>query len=302
LKSRADDVYAKPSQRERFATPFVAMGIFFFFIILLYLLFPEHRLLEIVSGSHETDAATIRYLETIVRVRSSDTALRLRLAGNLEKTGDPQRALDALTGFRKPPSPAEQHAILEIRYKAMKQILSSPKAGNDARQHYLKEFSATAKQLAGPGTKEWQLRQFADDAGKAGDSELSLSFSQRADQVASAAGGFGSATAGDPFSAALAARDYRKAAIICFREMKASKTIGKRRELFIRGVRALQSGNLPVEAFETGERNIDGLADDRDTLVFMTKAGLAAGKPERAQRMIKRALKMGEAHQQGDFS
>ena len=301
MKSRADDVYAKPSQRERFATPFVAMGIFFSFIILLYLLFPEHRLLEIVSGSHETDAATLRYLETIVRVRSSDNALRLRLAGNLEKTGNPHRALDALTGFRKT-SPVERHAILDIRYKALKQILASSKAGNDERQHYLKEFSATAKQLAGPGTKEWQLRQFADDAGKAGDVELSLSFSRRADQVASATGDFGTATAGDPFSAALAARDYRKAAIICFEEMKAARTIGRRRELFVKGVRALQSGNMSVEAFETGERNIDGLAEDRDTLVFMTKAGLAAGKPEGAQRMIKRALKMKETHQQGDLS
>jgi hypothetical protein len=302
LKSRAVDIYSKPSKRERFATPFVAMGIFFFFMMLLYLLFPEHRLLEVISGSNGTDAATVRYLEAILRVRPNDSTLRMRLAGDLVKTGAPHMALAALTGFRKTSSAAEQHAILDIRYKALKQILALSQSESDDRGHYLKEFSVTAMQLAGPDAKEWQLRQFADDTRKAGDLKLSLSFSQRADRIASTTGSFGSTTGGDPFSAALAARDYRKAAIICFREMKTARTIDQRRELFFKGVRVLQSGNLPVEAFETGERHIDGLTDDRDTLVFMTRAGLSAGKPERAQHLIKRALKMKEARRQGDLS
>jgi len=96
----------------------------------------------------------------------------------------------------------------------------------------------------------------------------------------------------DKVTKVLMAVDYRKDAALCFERMKQSRSQQKRRELFFCAVRKLQAGNLPKEAFEAGERNIDGLYSDRATLIFLTKVGLAAGQTVRAERLVRRAMGM----------
>jgi hypothetical protein len=93
-------------------------------------------------------------------------------------------------------------------------------------------------------------------------------------------------------SAAIARRDYRGAAAINFADMLKSRDLSQRRRFFQSGVRALQSGNLIAEALAAGENHINGLADDKDTLLFMARLALAANRPDRSQFYIRRALGM----------
>ncbi|OHB30162.1 MAG: hypothetical protein A2X79_03035 [Desulfuromonadaceae bacterium GWB2_53_15] len=290
-------------RRERFSPLNVVLGTFSAFILLLALLYPEERLLEILDTSRDGNAATVRYLEALLRVHPNDVSLRIRLAGEVRRVGFSRKALDLLASFPIRLSPAEQHTVLVLRYRILKELLLATKTGDVKLQNYQAEFADTARKLAQGKPTVWDLRRFAADAKETGDLETHHAFSRQADVLAASMAPVPIAgVPGDPFALALAGGDYRTAAGICFNNMKQANGNNLKRELFIKGVRTLQSGNLPVEAFEAGERHLNGLADDRETLVFLTKVGLAAGKPERAQRLIKRALKMSEKSAHLDIS
>lgn len=292
-----------PPRRERFSPLNVVLGTFLAFMLLLGLLYPKERLLDTLNHSPAGDAATVRYLEALLRVRPNDATLRMRLAGELMRAGFPHKALILMTGFPKQLSPHEKRTILELRYRALRAILFAPDKGEGNRQRYLADFADAARQLADGKPTVSELRRFATDVREAGDLETSRAFSRQAEILAaSLAPAPSKGIPGDPFAVALARGDYRTAAGICFNNMKLANSNSLKREHFIKGVRTLQSGNLPVEAFEAGERHLNGLADDREALVFLTKVGLAAGKPERAQSLIKRALKMTEKPSFADMS
>ncbi len=282
-------------RRERFSTTTVVLGTFSAFILLLALLFPKERLTDILGRSHAGDPATIRYLEAMLRVHPENSPLRMRLAGLFVESGAPRKALEVLDGFRKGLSAIDQRKMLELRYRALKEILATTGQRNVEWRRYQAAFSATVRELAKESTKVPELRAYAADARETGDLETWRDLSRRADALSPPPPAPHEGTvAGDPYTLALAKGDYRAAAAICFNGMKQASSLGQRRQLFIKGVRTLQSGNLPVEALDAGERHLDGLSGDRETILFLTRIGLAAGKPERAQQIIKRALKMGE--------
>lgn len=90
------------------------------------------------------------------------------------------------------------------------------------------------------------------------------------------------------------AASYRADAAAAFAAMASAPTVAQRRIWFLRGVHALQAGNLVREALQEGERHLGVLADDRETLIVMTRIALAANRPDKAQGFIKRALGMME--------
>jgi hypothetical protein len=280
-------------RRERFSTVTVVLGTFSAFMLLLALLFPEERLLDILGRSYGDDAATIRYIEAMLRVHPEDFSLRLRLVRSLMKVGAPRKALEVLNGFRAGNSASDQRTVLNLRYRVLKATLQASKKEDNDWRHNINTFAETVRQLSKGNIKEWELRIYAADAREVGDLDTWKKLVRRADALAIAAtpvpGNVGTA---DPYALALGRGDYRAAAEVCFDAMKMAMTKSRKRELYFKGVRVLQSGNMPVEALDAGERNLGGLSDDRETLMFLTRVGLAAGKPERAQRIIRRALKM----------
>jgi len=293
LRSTADK--KESPRRERFATPLYVAGIFCSFMFLLALLYPEQGLLGVLSGGD--DAATIRYREALLRIRPADTELRFKVAGSLVRSGSDRRALEVLSAVPAVLTADQRRLLTDLRYTVLKNLFSQARRGDAEWLRLQPLFLAAANQLAGPNPPAWLLKRFADDAAKAGDREAWQAFSRKAEAKAA----LENRLPGDEAAMARMAGDYRGAAAICFELMKRADTINKRRELFFRAVRILQAGNLPLEAFDAGERHIDGLANDRAALVFLTRVGLAAGQPARAQRLIKRALGMdASVHQQGN--
>jgi hypothetical protein len=286
MRSRSTADNPETVKRERFATPLSVIGIFFAFILVLVLLYPEQGLLGVLGTSD--DATTIRYQEALLRIRPDDTELRFRVAGSLVRSGSPRRALDLLSGVPAGMTAAQKHLLIELKYMALKNLFAHSEPGSSEWLRLKPLVASAAIELGGKNPPAWRLRDFANDARKAGDLELLQEYSQKV-----AAMEFqGNAQPNDEAAKAQIAGDYRRGAAICFEQMKQADTLAKRRELFFRAVRMLQAGNLPKEAFEAGERNLNGLYSDRATLIFLTRVGLAAGQPARAQRLVRRALGM----------
>jgi hypothetical protein len=260
------------------------LGIFCSFMLVLVLLYPEQGLLGVLSGGD--DVVTIRYREALLRVRPDDTPLRLNLAGSLVRTDSYARALEVLSAVPTGLTAEQRRLVAELRYAATRSLFASAPGGGAEWVRLRPLFLAAARELAGPKPPVWRLREFAADARKAGDLDAWHDFSRLAE------------TAVAPAAESAETPDYRGRAARFFALMAQADTLGKRRELFFSAVRTLQAGNLPVEAFDAGERHLDSLATDRKTLIFLTRVGLAAGQPERAQRLIKRALGMDDSRQE----
>jgi len=252
------------------------------------LLFPKQGLLGVLGGSD--DAATIRYREALLRVYPDDTESRLKVAASLLRAGSSRRALAVLDQAPARLTPEQQRAVAELRYRAMQDLFRQARPGSAPWQSLKPKVIAAARELAGADPPAWRLNQLAEDARTAGDLESWKEYDRHFKQQEELAKTEPVPT--DPMAQALARGDYRAAARICFDGMARAGSIEERRQLFMKGVRTLQAGNLPLEALEAGERHLDGLSGDRATLVFLTRVSLAANQPARAQVFIRKALGM----------
>jgi len=258
LKSDARKTETGRPERERFSSLPKALGIFAGFLLLLAILFPKQRLMDMIVSSKSDDAATVSYLESMLRVRPADSYLRLKYAGVLLRDGKPLNVLNALDGMPPDLSGEERRAVLELRRRALSKLVADSRVDDRDKKSYLKQLNAVNRQLGIP--------------------PLSVQP--------------GITGGGDVYMNALSRGDYRGAAAASFEVMRRTADLERKRSLFFQGVSALQMGNLPVEAFAAGESNLGGLSNDRRTLEFLARAALSAGRPDRAQILMKRALGM----------
>lgn len=272
-------------RRERFSRPLSVIGVFCSFVAVLALLYPGKGLMGVLDVGE--DAATVRYREAILRQHPENTGLRVSVADSLVRLGEFRRALDLLTPLPGNLTDAQLSKVIELRYLAVRSLFSLAGRGNEEWKHLRRQFVEAADRYAGDRPDLSRLRQLAADARSAGDMESWQALQARADSLEP------QAVPVSPLSEALARGDYRGAAAICFDAMSRAESLQQRRALFMQGVKILQSGNLPLEALDEGERHLEELAGDRITLMFLTRVALAANQPSRAQHIIRRALGMG---------
>ncbi len=268
LKSDVLKTETSRPERERFSSLLMALGIFAGFLLLLAILFPRQQLMDMIVTSESDDAATVSYLESILRERPADSYLRLKYAGVLLRDGKPLNVLSVLDGMPSDLSGEERRTVLELRRRALSRLVADSQVDDRDKKSHLKQLNAVNRQLGIP--------------------PLSVQP--------------GITGGGDAYLNALARADYRVAAAASFEAMGRTADLERKRSLFIQGVSALQMGNLPVEAFAEGESNLGGLSNDRRTLEFLSRAALSAGRPDRAQIYMKRALGMKRVIQPTDVS
>ena len=283
------------SRRGRFSRPVAVIGVFISFLFVLVLLYPEQGLLGVLSSGGEDAPAAIRYREALLRIHPDDSELHLKVAWSLLRNQKPERVLELIDAARPPLTREQLQKVDERGYRAFLLRLGGARRGAREGLDLSRRLAAAAIKWGGGNPAAWRLRQFAEDSRQAGDLDSWRQYSARA-EARERVEKVGYA---DDAGQALMAGDYRRAAELCFAMMKKASAISERRIYFFRGVRALQAGNLPREAFSAGERHLDGLAHDRETLIFMTRAALAAGQPQRAQVYVRRALGMEKSHQAG---
>lgn len=281
------------SQRERFAGPLVIFGLVVAGLLLLVVLYPEKSLLNLLSAQEVSSPAQRRYLEALIHLRPNDSHLVLVLARSYLASRAPLQTLETLDHLREPQSDDVRKKVRQLRYEALRQQLLSLPAGSSEWQRFQPLFAEQVDQLLGQQPSRAEMEKVLADAERVGDSasakKLKVLLKPFGDAPAPPAP---DGTPAAHAAAAIAGRDYRAAARIYFTEMQGSPTARQKRHYFLAGVKALQSGNLVAEALAAGEQRINGLAGDRETLLFMARLALAANRPDRSQFYIRRALGM----------
>lgn len=281
------------TEHERFAGPLVIIGLVGAGLLLLVVLYPEKSLLKLLSNQEVSSPAQRRYLEALIRLRSNDSNLVMVLARSYMASKSPLQALETLDQLREPLPEDVRRASQRMRYEALRQHLISLPADSHDLISTRALFAKQIEQLQQDGATRQEMETYLADARRLGDtvSEQRL-HALPEPPVETSKMNPAVSTADSTVSAAIARRDYRGAASIYFEAMRKSKTTSQRRHFFLSGVRTLQSGNLVAEALAAGETHINGLVEDRETLLFMARLALSANRPDRSQLYIRRALGM----------
>jgi len=288
-------------ERERFAGPLVISGLVAAGLLMLVVLYPEKSLLKLLSNQEVSSPAQRRYLEALIHLRSDDSALVMVLARSYLASKSPLQALETLDHLREPLPADIRKTSRRMRYDALRQRLLSLPAGSSELDRTRQLFASQIELMRQDGATMQELETYLADARRVGDnvSALKLQSLLRPAAVATTPTGPQAApaisTPESKASAALARRDYRGAASIYFAAMQANRETRQRRRYFLSAVKTLQSGNLVVEALDAGEKYINGLAEDRETMLFMARLALTANRPDRSQVYIRRALSISAA-------
>ncbi|MDD2735588.1 MAG: hypothetical protein PHF56_16760 [Desulfuromonadaceae bacterium] len=285
-----------PRQRERFASPLAICGLIGAGMLLLTMLYPEKNLLILLSAPEVTTPAQQKYLEILVKIRIGDVDLVLILARSYLAAMLPEKAQQALEQLQGDLSSQQLQTVLALRYEVRRQQLQRLRPGDSRWSAAQQAYARQVEHLVQSGASSAELGRYCAEAKSAGDTEtfhhLETLLQKNAEQ------GIDVANRQNPegmtAESALARGDYRGAAAIQFHTM--GKVPGnEKRKYFIGGVRALQSGNLLNDALTEAEKYLAPLANDRETLLFLSRLALSSNRPDLAQRYIRRALGMADS-------
>ncbi|MDP2882999.1 MAG: tetratricopeptide repeat protein [Azonexus sp.] len=260
-------------------------------VVALILIYPEQNLIQRVVKAPESELSSA-YLTNLLRTDPNNPELRLLQATQALEHGNIAALREALEPMRVADDPATRREVAWLLWQAGKlelNRLSVPGSTQiQAVRHQLKQ------QLAALAKEDWPTERQVEIAAQAfefGEPAISLALyrqiadrSQTPDEAAEwlAKGG----------SAALSHSLYRSSAELYLQASQKSSNPSQARAHFLSALRTLQSGNRLAEALSMAEQNIGSLADDRETLFFVTRLARTAGRPDVADRYVRRLLRL----------
>lgn len=257
----------------------------------LFLLYPRQDLERRITQMPDS-ALSAAYLDNLLRSDPSDPQLRLQLARRQVQLGETEKA-------RKTLQPALEASDPGIRQEAqwlLWQLTATdfrrlPDEITPRRSQLRDELRRQLRELATtpwPGNRMIALAGMAFQLDEAAlGAELYQKAAKSIGDSKTAAGLFEQAA-----RQALANGDYRGCAELYILARNATADPPTARRYFHSALKALQSGNQPLAALELGERELGPLADDPETLYLMINLARASGRPDIADRHVRRLLQL----------
>lgn len=257
----------------------------------LWLLYPRQSLERSLTAAADSALSTA-YLENLLRSDPQNPRLRLLLAKHQITDGELIRARVTLQAALDSNNPQLHRdalwALWELSYAEYLQIPTDNTDQHAARHANLKQ---QLRELARETWPTEQQKRLVTLTAQFNEPELGLELNR---QLA--------ATQKSPVEAArfyeeaarqaLAVSDYASCAQLYLLARQSTPDKNQARSYFHAAIRALQSGNQPVAALELAERELGDLANDQETLILLTELARAAGRPDIADRHVRRLLQL----------
>jgi hypothetical protein len=266
-------ISAAAKSRARLVGPWTLLAFTSLIAAGLALLLFRHGLIELLARSPGGDALTETYLTSLHALDPADPRPALLLARTRIVQGRTDDALALVAPHLTSADPAVRTLAVRLRLE----ILRS--AGR------LQALAAAVRSSLQEPWGRAELLQLASHAEASGDAGLVRTIYE---QLA--------AHERDPRWLEEAARrflglgDYRYASELFFLARHRAREPRVMRELYLAGVRALQSGNLPVEALAAAQRELGTLAQDEVVLLELVHVARAAGRPDAAAQFMKQLI------------
>jgi polysaccharide biosynthesis protein PelB len=289
MQNRRSNSVAVPERRR-----FMPAGhIFLFGLIVagtLMAVFPGERLQRRLDSSAFSDPLSIAYLEAWLRARPEDDRLRLVLVrrqaveGALARAGRtlaPLLGSGASAGYYRNEAESLQ---LDLLMQALHKQVPGGVAYDRARRAVLQQL----ERMAGLRWEPAPLEHFAHTAIALDAPDHALLFLRHLLETEPYEGVH---IRSDIAALQLAQGHYREAAATHFLAMDHAYSRDEKRQQFMAGLAALQSGNLLDEAMAAADARWELLADDPDTLEFLARLARSANRLDRAEFYVSRLLR-----------
>lgn len=228
------------------------------------------------------------YLSSLLQINDKDPAIRLLLARQEVAAGNMQRSRDLIRPFLDGGPSKYYWEALRITYEMAVVQAFSRREGSSAREEGLRGVRELLGRMKDGPWQGSELEALSRDALAYGNAGAALAFRTRlALQDRSAS------SAAEAAAMALSLGYYERSASFYFMAQSRETDINRQRQWFIAGLKSLQSGNLLVKAVVEAERNIKGLADDRETLLYLARLSQASRRGDLAEIYLKRLLRFG---------
>jgi len=265
--------------RARLITPWALAGLAALVALVLRALFPQANLLGLLVDAPRGDPLTVSYLANLHRLEPADPETALLLARTRLAQGRTAEALALASLHARSQDPVLRRSAMRIRLDVLREEASQQRPGAAAA------LAEAVRATIGESLSREELLALAGDAAAAGDAELEHRVYERI-----AAGVQDAEWLERTARAFLGRGEYRFSSRLFFLARRHAASESQARALYLEGVHALQSGNLPREALAAAEEQLGPLANDPQILLELSRLGLAAGRPDAAARYMKQLL------------
>ncbi|WP_243397893.1 tetratricopeptide repeat protein [Herbaspirillum robiniae] len=283
-----------PYERLRLFSPWTIAGFALAVGTVFALVYPKVSLqqrLEVANASGRADQLTVEYLKVFLRAQPGNAALRAELVKQMIGLGQFAEARQHLALLQQGDDPASRLDAAWLEYRIRQQETYALPEKSPERAAQIAQLRGQLQQLMTYPLTAQQWLALSQDALALGDTEAAhVAFSRLlADR----------STASMPYAdvvrlgkESLGLGDYRSSASFYLLAMKSAGSLETRRDHFMTALRTLQAGGLYQEALAAADANIGELANDKPTLLFLTKLAQAANRPDAAQRYVKQLLQL----------
>lgn len=260
-------------------------------VVALVLIYPQQNLIQRVVKAPESELSSA-YVTNLLRTDPDNPRLRLLLATQALDHGNFADLRHTLQPALDADDPAVRREALWLLWQAGAQDFTKLPGQNAAQTQAVRQ--QLARQLVDLTKEDWPREQkiaIADRAFAFDEPAVGLGlYRQIAEQSTTAKEAAERYAEGG--KAALRHARYRASAELYLLARQKTDDPAQARTYYLTALRTLQSGNLTAEALSTAERELGPLADDHDTLFFVTLLARAAGRPDIADRYVRKLLRL----------
>ena len=250
------------------------------------------RRLEVSNVSGRPDQLTVEYLKVFLKAQPDNTALRAEMVKQMIGLGLYAEARQHLALLQREDSIAARLDAAWLEYRIRQQETYAMPENSPQRTAQIAQLRGQLQQLATYPLTSQQWLQLSRDALAVGDAETARTAFARIQSDRALAAGMSGDDALRLGRDSLGMGDYRSSSAFYLMAMDKADAKDKRREYFMTAIRTLQSGGLYQEALDAADANLGPLADDKPTLLFLTKLAQAANRPDAAQKYVKQLLQL----------
>lgn len=255
------------------------------------LLFPQKLLIDALTKNGQPSQLAVVYLRNLAAMKPQDIDLHITLAKQELGLGNLKNADLTVKPFLtdSPQTPAQWQAV-SIHYQVLRsETYAFPEKSPERAQgeSQMKQVLYVLARDANLTAEE--AKSFARDALSIDNAALAVTFYDLAIKSDPSQTSEFFANAG---KVALYANDYQNSAKFYILAMTHSDNFNQKRDYYIAAMNSIMASGQSATVMTFAEKNIDGLANDQQTLLFLAKMALRANDSKAAQNYIKQALQI----------
>lgn len=258
-------------------------------VVAMVYLYPRDRLVEQVSRSEAHDELTKSYLDNLLKNDPDNPGLLIKRADAEIEAGREAQGEALLAGLAGSSDTRVSVEAAEALVRLRERQLFAQTPGSRARQERLEVLHQAMIALDRMPLEPARRAELARKASVHGAEDLALAIYRRL--AGETQGDEASTWLEEGARAAQSLGRYQEASKLYFDARRVGVLPERRVANYLAGVRALQAGNMPLDALAAAEAELGDLSENSEVLLFVVRLARAANRNDRAEIYVRKLLR-----------